>query len=75
MEKSTGQKLADGVWWNKPELATLLGLGPLLAVSRTFEAGLALGLASLSVLCTSCVLVLAVRHWLDPRSNCGAARR
>ena len=67
MDKSAGQRLADGVWWNNPELATVLGLGPLLAGSRTFEAGLALGLASLAVLCTSSVLVSALRHWLDPR--------
>ena len=67
MDKSAGQRLADSVWWNNPELATVLGLGPLLAASRTFEAGLALGLATLVVLCTSSVLVSAVRHWLDPR--------
>ncbi|MCL4720553.1 MAG: electron transport complex subunit RsxE, partial [Gammaproteobacteria bacterium] len=32
--------LADGLWWNNPGLAQLLGLCPLLAVSRTLVTGL-----------------------------------
>ncbi len=59
--------LADGLWWNNPGLAQLLGLCPLLAVSRTLVTGLALGMASVLVLCASNVLVSALRRYLDPR--------
>ncbi|MEO7385554.1 MAG: Rnf-Nqr domain containing protein [Gammaproteobacteria bacterium] len=64
---TAGGILADGLWWNTPGLASLLGLCPLLAATRTFEAGVALGLASLLVLCTSNVLVSALGGWIPPR--------
>lgn len=57
---TAGQILADGLWWNTPGLAALIGLCPLLAASQTFATGVALGLASLAVLCASNVLVSAV---------------
>jgi Na+-translocating ferredoxin:NAD+ oxidoreductase subunit E len=57
----------DGLWWNNPGLAQLLGLCPLLAVSRSLEAGLGLGAATLGVLVGSSLLVSLARRWLDPR--------
>ncbi len=52
-------------WWqNNPGLVQLLGLCPLLAVTSTFVNGLGLGLATLSVLTMSNVLVSASRRWL-----------
>ena len=63
----SGRILAEGLWWNSPGLGTLIGLCPLLAVSTTFAAGLALGLASRAVLCSSNLLVSAVAPWIAPR--------
>lgn len=64
---SPRQLLADGLWWNNPGLAQLLGICPLLAVSRTLVTGLALGLGTLLVLCASNGLVSALRRQIDPR--------
>jgi electron transport complex protein RnfE len=58
---------ADGALRNTPGLAALIGICPLLAVSTTFAAGLALGLASLAVLCSSNVLVSALGPWIALR--------
>jgi electron transport complex protein RnfE len=57
----------DGLWWNNPGLVQLLGICPLLAVSRSFEAGLGLGLATIGVLCSTNVLVSLARRLVDPR--------
>ncbi|MBL8200426.1 MAG: electron transport complex subunit RsxE [Chromatiales bacterium] len=67
-----GRILADGFWWNAPGLASLIGLCPLLAASRTLATGVALGLASLAVLCASNVLVAAVGHGVPPRFRSAA---
>lgn len=67
-----GQILAAGLWWNTPGLALLIGLCPLLAVSTTFARGLALGIATLAVLCSSNVLVSALAAWVSPRFRLGA---
>ena len=69
---TSGQILAEGLWWNTPGLAALIGLCPLLAVSTTFAAGLALGLASLAVLCSSNLLVSALAPWIAPRFRLAA---
>jgi electron transport complex protein RnfE len=57
----------DGLWWNNPGLVQLLGICPLLAVSRSFEAGLGLGLATIGVLCATNVLVSLASPLVDPR--------
>jgi electron transport complex protein RnfE len=57
----------QGLWSNNPGLVQLLGLCPLLAVSRSLEAGLGLGLATLLVLCGTNVLVALARRAIDPR--------
>jgi electron transport complex protein RnfE len=71
-DMTSGRILAGGLWWDTPGLAALIGLCPLLAVSRTFATGLALGLASLAVLCSSNVLVSALARWIEPRFRLGA---
>ena len=53
-------------------LAALIGICPLLAASTTFASGLALGVASLVVLCSSNVLVSAVAPWIAPRVRLAA---
>ena len=52
------------LWQNNPGLTQLLGLCPLLAVTSTFVNGFGLGLATLTVLTMSNVLVSASRRWL-----------
>lgn len=69
---TAGRILADGLWWNTPGLASLIGLCPLLAASTRFDTGVALGLASLAVLCASNVLVSALGRRIPPRLRPGA---
>jgi len=64
---SAGRILAEGIWWQTPGLASLIGLCPLLAVSRRLATGLALGIASLAVITASNVLVSALGRRLHPR--------
>lgn len=59
--------LSAGIWSNNPGMAQLLGLCPLLAVSRTLLTGLALGIATLLVICATNVLVSFCRLWIDSR--------
>ncbi len=53
----------NGLWQENPGLLQLLGLCPLLAVSNTLINGLALGIATIAVLCATNVLVSATRSW------------
>ena len=66
MTKQSGfpVQFAAGFWNNNPGLVQLLGLCPLLAVTTTFVNGLGLGLATLTVLTMSNVLVSATRRWI-----------
>jgi electron transport complex protein RnfE len=57
----------SGLWSNNPGIAQLLGLCPLLAVSRTLITGLALGIATLLVVCATNALVSLTRRWIDAR--------
>lgn len=61
---SPGTQLVTGLWHNNPGLVQLLGLCPLLAVTSTFVNGLGLGLATLTVLTMSNLLVSATRRWI-----------
>lgn len=65
--KPLNQLLADGLWWNNPGLAQLLGICPLLAVSRSLVTGFALGLCSVLVLCATNGVVSTVRRQIDAR--------
>lgn len=53
----------NGLWQENPGLVQLLGLCPLLAVSNTLINGVALGIATIAVLCATNVLVSATRNW------------
>lgn len=65
--------LAEGLWRNTPGLASLIGLCPLLGASTTFTAGVALGLASLAVLCTSNGLLALLGSGIPQRLRSSAA--
>jgi electron transport complex protein RnfE len=53
----------NGLWQENPGLVQLLGLCPLLAISNTLINGLGLGIATITVLCATNVLVSITRHW------------
>jgi electron transport complex protein RnfE len=55
----------DGLWRNNPALVQLLGLCPLLAVSKTLINGLVLGLLTIFVLVGSNGVVSLCQKWLD----------
>jgi electron transport complex protein RnfE len=59
----------DGVWRNNPALVQLLGLCPLLAVTSTLANGLALGLATMTVLVATNVTVSLIRGTLIPATR------
>ena len=67
-----GGILAAGLWWNTPGLAVLIGLCPLLAASRTLAGGLALGIASLAVLCSSSAIAAVLGRRIPPRLRTAA---
>lgn len=66
MTPSYREIVTEGLWARNPGLVQLLGLCPLLAVSRTLVSGLALGIASLGVVTATNVLVSSTRSWLVP---------
>jgi len=66
MNASYREIVIEGLWSRNPGLVQLLGLCPLLAVSRTLVTGLALGIASLGVVTATNVLVSAIRACLVP---------
>ncbi len=53
--------IIDGLWQNNPGLIQLLGLCPLLAVSATMVNAMGLGLATLTTLVLSNMIVSAIR--------------
>jgi electron transport complex protein RnfE len=56
----------DGLWTNNVGLVQLLGLCPLLAVTGTFVNGLGLGLATLTTLLASNVIISLIRKLVRP---------
>ena len=58
------ERFKAGLWYENPGLVQLLGLCPLLAVTTSFENGLGLGVATLSVLVLSNALVSSARRWI-----------
>ncbi len=66
MSSALVARMREGLWDQNPGLVQLLGLCPLLAVTTSFVNGLGLGLATLSVLTVSNVLVSATRRFLRP---------
>ena len=61
--------IVDGIWKNNPALVQLLGLCPLLAITSTFVNGLALGLATTSVLLATNITVSLLRNSLVPAAR------
>ncbi len=59
----------DGVWRNNPALVQLLGLCPLLAITNTLVNGLALGLATTTVLLATNMTVSLIRGVLVPAAR------
>lgn len=61
-ETTPHEDLLRGVWRENPVLIQLLGLCPALAVTNTVANSLAMGLATLFVLCASSLLVSALKR-------------
>ena len=59
----------DGLWRNNPALVQLLGICPLLAITSTFANGLALGLATTTVIVITNVTVSLIRRTLIPATR------
>lgn len=57
---------AGGLWRENPALVHVLGICPLLAVTTSVVNGLALGLATTSVIVATNTLVSMTRRWLVP---------
>lgn len=62
MAKSISQEFVKGLWAEVPPFRLVLGLCPTLAVTKTVENGLGMGIATLFVLVCSNVLVSAMRN-------------
>jgi electron transport complex protein RnfE len=61
MAKSIGHEFAKGLWAEIPPFRLVLGLCPVLAVTKTVENGIGMGLATTFVLVCSNVLVSLLR--------------
>ena len=64
MSSDPKKVIVDGLWANNPAFAQLLGLCPLLAVTSTVVNALALGIATLTTLALSNLLVSLLRNFL-----------
>ena len=62
MAKSIAQEFVKGLWDEVPPFRLVLGLCPVLAVTKTVEAGLGMGLATTFVLVCSNLLVSILRN-------------
>jgi electron transport complex protein RnfE len=63
------QQATAPLWRDNMAFAQLLGLCPLLAVTTTLVAGLALGLASAAVIIVASTTMAALRRFLAPRAR------
>lgn len=64
MRTTPSQDLLRGIWRENPVFVHVMGLCPALAVTNTVSNSLAMGLATLFVLCASSVLVSAFRGFI-----------
>ncbi|UCF91322.1 MAG: electron transport complex subunit E [Desulfobacterales bacterium] len=62
MAKSIGQEFVKGLWAEVPPFRLVLGLCPTLAVTKTVENGIGMGVATTFVLVCSNLLVSALRN-------------
>ncbi len=60
------QILTDGLWHNNPGLIQFLGICPLLAVSNSLVNGIGLGIATLTVLVFSNLIISLLKPWISP---------
>ena len=62
MAKSITQEFVKGLWKEIPPFRLVLGLCPILAVTKTVENGIGMGLATTFVLVFSNILVASLRN-------------
>ncbi len=67
MAKSIGQEFVKGLWEEVPPFRLVLGLCPVLAVTKTVQDGIGMGLATTFVLFCSNVLVSSLRKVIPPK--------
>lgn len=67
MAKSIAQEFAKGLWEEIPPFRLVLGLCPVLAVTKSVENGIGMGLATTFVLVCSNVLVSLLRNIIPPK--------
>lgn len=67
MAKSIAQEFVKGLWDEVPPFRLVLGLCPVLAVTKTVENGLGMGLATTFVLVCSNLLVSLLRSYIPPK--------
>jgi len=67
MAKSITQEFAKGLWEEIPPFRLVLGLCPVLAVTKTVENGIGMGLATMFVLVCSNFLVSLLRKQIPPK--------
>ncbi|MCF8110423.1 MAG: electron transport complex subunit E [Desulfobacteraceae bacterium] len=67
MAKSISQEFVKGLWEEIPPFRLVLGLCPTLAVTKTVEDGLGMGLATTFVLVCSNLLVSILRNIIPPK--------
>jgi Na+-translocating ferredoxin:NAD+ oxidoreductase subunit E len=67
MAKSFTQEFVKGLWKEVPPFRLVLGLCPVLAVTKTVENGIGMGLATTFVLVCSNILVSSLRKVIPPK--------
>jgi electron transport complex protein RnfE len=67
MAKSIGQEFVKGLWEEVPPFRLVLGLCPVLAVTKTVQDGIGMGLATTFVLFCSNLLVSSLRKVIPPK--------
>lgn len=67
MAKTVAQEFIKGLWEEIPPFRLVLGLCPVLAVTKTVENGIGMGLATTFVLVSSNLLVSILRNIIPPK--------
>jgi len=67
MAKTIAQEFTKGLWKEIPPFRLVLGLCPVLAVTKTVENGIGMGLATTFVLVCSNILVSSLRNVIPPK--------
>lgn len=67
MAKSIGQEFVKGLWEEIPPFRLVLGLCPVLAVTKTVQDGVGMGMATTFVLFGSNLLVSSLRKVIPPK--------